>query len=468
MYGLMRARHCGQSVEQNDRHRFHYCGTCKTIGRLYGQRSRLLLNHDTVFLAELLTLLSSEPAWENADKAYQSYNCLSLPKSEDATPLPLRLAAAANILLVQFKVDDRIKDAGQNRWLVKWRLIQRLFSGGFHRAVALLRKMDFPVDELLRLQDRQDEREAATITPIRNPAAALRRLASPTAAATAMFFTHGARAVGRSDMAGTMWRLGYDFGRLVYLLDAFEDYEKDWRQGEFNALRAAFGWTTESLTVEQRRQAVETLLEIRRRIVGRISTLPIPGAYATLFSERLDYNLSRKTERSLPILTTEAQPCRKRSLTLAARWKNAVSFAKRMMRMEAGACSKGAWLKAHLAFISVLAVVFLVPSAASRLRSWHDCWSLGFNLMFLSALPGAVLAIVTPIPDPETDEDKRERVSDCCDRFYRCGDRCDCCDCCGDCCGEGCGEACKCGCEECCKDCNCCDGCCDCCGCDCS
>src|SRR5215475_12976466 len=118
MYGLMRARHCGQSVEQNDRHRFHYCGTCKTIGRLYGQRSRLLLNHDTVFLAELLTLLSSEPAWENADKAYQSYNCLSLPKSEDATPLPLRLAAAANILLVQFKVDDRIKDAGQNRWLV--------------------------------------------------------------------------------------------------------------------------------------------------------------------------------------------------------------------------------------------------------------------------------------------------------------------------------------------------------------
>ncbi len=31
-----------------------YCGTCKTMGERYGQKTRLLLNHDTVFLAELL------------------------------------------------------------------------------------------------------------------------------------------------------------------------------------------------------------------------------------------------------------------------------------------------------------------------------------------------------------------------------------------------------------------------------
>src|SRR5262249_6482998 len=103
MYGLMRARHCGQSVEQNEHHQFHYCGTCKTIGRLYGQLSRLLLNHDTVFLAELLALLAEESALENSDNAYLSYNCLSLPKSEDVIPLPLQLAAAANILLTEFK-----------------------------------------------------------------------------------------------------------------------------------------------------------------------------------------------------------------------------------------------------------------------------------------------------------------------------------------------------------------------------
>ena len=34
--------------------RLPYCGSCKTIGAMYGQRARLLLNHDMVFLAELL------------------------------------------------------------------------------------------------------------------------------------------------------------------------------------------------------------------------------------------------------------------------------------------------------------------------------------------------------------------------------------------------------------------------------
>jgi Family of unknown function (DUF5685) len=416
------------------------------MGRLYGQRSRLLLNHDAVFLAELLTLLSAESQSWKADKAYLSYNCLWLPGSEDGMPRALQLAASANILLTEFKVADRIKDGG----LVRWRLVQRLLSGGFRRATAMLLQSGFPVDDLRRLQDRQDEREANPNSPRRNPAAGLRRLASPTAAATAMFFAHGARAVGRPESEGVMRRLGYDFGRLVYLLDAFEDYEKDWRQGEFNALRAAFGWTTECLTAEQRRRVAEGLLELRRRIADRISTLPIPDSYARLFSERLDYNLSRKIGKSLPVLNFEAQSCRKRGLTLSARWKNAVSFAKRMMSQVERVCSKGAWLKAYLAFVSALAVVFLFPSAASRLKTWQDCWSLGFNLMFLSALPGAVLAVVTSIPGPANYSKKRRESS-----------WCDWCDCFGDCC--------ECGCEGCCEHCNCCDGCCACdgCGCDC-
>src|SRR5262249_31049643 len=86
--------------------------------------------------------------------------CLSLPRSEDGMPRALRLAAAANILLTEFKVADRIKDGG----LVRWRLVQRFFSGGFRRAEALLRRLDFPVDELRRLEDRQDEREANPIS----------------------------------------------------------------------------------------------------------------------------------------------------------------------------------------------------------------------------------------------------------------------------------------------------------------
>src|SRR5215831_150762 len=100
MFGLMKSRSCSLSPEQKLNRRLHYCGTCKTMGRLYGQRTRFLLNHDAVFLAELLSAISGADAeaakW---DGAYQSYNCLSLPAAHEAMPVPLQYAAAGALAI---------------------------------------------------------------------------------------------------------------------------------------------------------------------------------------------------------------------------------------------------------------------------------------------------------------------------------------------------------------------------------
>ena len=98
MFGLMKARTCALSPELKRHRRLHYCGTCKTIGGLYGQSSRALLNHDTVFLAELLSALSGADAQlDEWHRAYQSYNCLALPRQRSAMPLGLQYAAAATL-----------------------------------------------------------------------------------------------------------------------------------------------------------------------------------------------------------------------------------------------------------------------------------------------------------------------------------------------------------------------------------
>jgi hypothetical protein len=68
MYSLMKALTCSRHQDNTTPYRLHYCGTCKTMGPLYGQKSRFLLNHDAVFLSELLTLLAPDAAppaaWE--------------------------------------------------------------------------------------------------------------------------------------------------------------------------------------------------------------------------------------------------------------------------------------------------------------------------------------------------------------------------------------------------------------------
>src|SRR5262249_665373 len=103
MFGLMKAKTCSLPDELKHHRRLHYCGTCKTMGSLYGQKSRALLNHDTVFLAEVLTAISCDTeSLREWHRAYQSFNCLTLPKTAAAMPIALQLAASATVILTEF------------------------------------------------------------------------------------------------------------------------------------------------------------------------------------------------------------------------------------------------------------------------------------------------------------------------------------------------------------------------------
>src|SRR5215471_14315954 len=131
MFGLMKSRSCSLTPEQKLNRRLHYCGACKTMGRLYGQRTRFLLNNDAVFLAELLSAISGAGhALADWDRAYQSYNCLSLPATPEAMPLPLQYAAAGAIAIAEFKVEDQVADSGS----VPWKIATGVFSRSFRQA----------------------------------------------------------------------------------------------------------------------------------------------------------------------------------------------------------------------------------------------------------------------------------------------------------------------------------------------
>jgi len=77
MFGLMKNTGCIQA-DQQDWYRMHYCGTCKSIGSLYGQRSRILLNFDCVFLAELLSVIQ-ETDTKQWDPKLSARSCFSAP-----------------------------------------------------------------------------------------------------------------------------------------------------------------------------------------------------------------------------------------------------------------------------------------------------------------------------------------------------------------------------------------------------
>lgn len=421
----MRAKKCGMTTEEREFRRLNYCGTCKTIGSLYGQKSRFLLNHDTVFLAELLSALSGENVadWQ---KSYQSFNCLNLPEND--LPVSLEFAATANIILTEFKLADHISDENKRRY----KFARNAFSKEFQTAKKLLREWNFPLCEVENILNSQKTRE--------NESESLDGLAFPTAHTTAVFFREGVKRIGRNELENSAFKLGFAFGKLIYLLDAFEDYEKDFARKQFNAFRAAFDLKETKLPAESRRKIAAILLEIEREIVSKIYELPIAENQQTLFISRLSQNLQRKLKTNLPILKTQKVCAVKPRRTFAQRWQNASEKARSLARQYG-------W-QMPLVFLFVFVFAFAAPAQSRETRSARECFDLSFNLIFLGAVFGAVLAFPKAIflqNNVAEEEERKRRLCDYCD--------CDCCDC--DCCCEC--DSCDCG--------SCCDGC-DCSSCD--
>jgi len=378
MFGLMRRAQ-----------RLPYCGTCKTLGSLYGQRSRLLLNHDTVFLAELLMQQSGQPEW---NRAYRSFTCMKLPKNEDAMPLALQFAATAAVTIAHFHIADHQMDSGR----LRWRMAARYFSPTYRRAAARLRQWNFPLDEMTKILATQTPREARPES--------IAHVAEPTATATAMIFSHGARLVGRADIAGNMYRLGYSFGYLVYILDAFEDRERDRKSGDFNPFLALSASAARDLVL-----AATT--EVEHELSPEVAT-------------RLRSNVEERLGLRPRIL--HHHRCRK---PLQDRWRDAVTFARTLRDREHAGAIKGAAI-----VVSAAMLAFLFPNLVRSAESWRHCMGLGMNLMALGAFFATTPSGPAPPPvQPFTpDAPKSKKGFSCCDGACCC-DGCDCCECCSCC-----------------------------------
>ncbi len=398
MFGLMRFR-CGPVDEDHRRWRMHYCGTCKTLGSRYGQRARLFLNHDAAFLAELLDALTAGDC-EQWAHAYRSWNCLRLPDDQEIPPV-LRYTAAINVLLGEYKVRDHELDSGKRRWV--W--LRHWFSPAFHKAQTDLAALAFPVSECDRILRRQAELEAM-------PEIGVEAVAEPTARVTALVFRHGARLANLESQANAIEDIGYRFGRLIYLLDAWQDYDRDLRSGEFNPLKkidAGRDWGERQIRTE----AAE--------ITAALNLLGSPLE----FRFRLRANIEAALGTQLRVLQT----CTKHaSPAFGTRWREAVKRVR-------------GWQVPAVAFALVLIVALLFPRHARLARSSRECLSLGLNLMALSTMS----------PVPGSGGRPRRSVRCCpswCDKCACCCEGCEC----GECCCAG-------GCDLCSGACDCCSGC---------
>ena len=222
LFGYVTPAKPEMKVREFESYRSVYCGLCKQLKRDYGFASRMLLNYDLVTVALLADGLSGEEGRPCAQR------CIASPLRKRCMlqeTRGLRLAAAALVLLSWYKLADDVADETLGKRLAA-RAARLALRGAHKKAAAAFPDLD---GSLAAETARQQKLEAEQS---QNPDEA----AEPTGRMTGAIF---ALCAENEAQVHILQRLGLFLGKILYWLDAAEDYGKDAEKGRYNVFRLA-------------------------------------------------------------------------------------------------------------------------------------------------------------------------------------------------------------------------------------
>jgi len=193
-----------------------YCGLCKALGKTGSEPSRLCTNYDVTFYNILIhSLLKQEVKFEKKLCAYNGKKKVIVTPDE----LSLKMADLA-VLLVYYNADDDVKDGKKSRALITSALKCRK-----NKAAKNLKKIDELMVKSFSTLNKLEKEKCDSIDRVSDTFASLMR------DITKEF-------VETDEVIDTFT---YNLGRIVYLLDAVDDVEKDTEKNRYNPLLLNYG-----------------------------------------------------------------------------------------------------------------------------------------------------------------------------------------------------------------------------------
>lgn len=217
VFGYVQPAKPEMKVREYESYRAGYCGLCMQLKRDYGFLSRMFLNYDLVTVALLADGLSGKTS-----HACQK-RCMASPFRrrcmQQETP-GLQLAAGALVLLSWYKlVDDASDESGVRRAAAL--LLRMGLKRAYRKAAAAWPTLDKVLAEETAHQQQLEKAKS------KNPEEA----AEPSGRMTAAIFELCA---ANPEQKHILSRMGLFMGKVIYWLDAAEDWEKDRQKGRYN------------------------------------------------------------------------------------------------------------------------------------------------------------------------------------------------------------------------------------------
>ena len=246
-----------------------YCGLCHTLGRHYGLAGRMILNYDMTFLAMLLS---------DGKGTLCKKGCALHPvKGRPCTcgEAAFDTAAHYSIVLTWWQLWDGIQDHSFFGGL-KYRLAALFLRRAYKRARKVVPEFDRHTQEHLHLLATLEAEKCPSIDAVADTFAQL--------------LTGVAMEVEGENHRRVLSQLFYHLGRWIYLVDAADDLENDFRSGSYNPLIYRFSLQTGQLS-DEARQELSLTLDSSVRTMAAAFELWDFGAYNAVIESTVYHGL---------------------------------------------------------------------------------------------------------------------------------------------------------------------------------
>lgn len=279
MFGYVMPYKLELKIKDYEMFKAYYCGLCLAIKENFSNLCRLSLNYDMTFLGILMDSLSEDK------NSYEVSRCIAHPfkkKPKVISNKALNYAAFCNVALVYYKLlDDYTDDKAINKKLLSLYL-KKFIEKENLELKPLLENME---KNITRLTELENSSEYVSIDELSHSFADL------TGFLISFYYKD-------KEFNEALYKLGYNLGRWIYIIDAYDDLEDDLKKQKFNAINKAFnqeGLSFEELIETQRDRIEFNLMMSASTTVDALNNLPLEKNGDLLFNI-LQFGLMNKIE----------------------------------------------------------------------------------------------------------------------------------------------------------------------------
>ncbi|MBO5159189.1 MAG: hypothetical protein J6B94_06325 [Lachnospiraceae bacterium] len=218
MFGYIVVNKPEMKFREFDMYQSYYCGLCKSLKDRYGKRGQMTLSYDMTFLALLLSSLYEPETVSGYRRCVAHPVEKHLYRQNEFTDY----AADMNLLLSYEKCLDDWNDEHKT----KKRLMAALLKS---KNQQVYEKYPEKFDKICACMERIHELEKAESRNIDEVSGAFGEI-------MAEIFAYR-----QDEWEETLRRMGFFFGKFIYLMDAYEDIEEDLEKGTYNPMKDLYG-----------------------------------------------------------------------------------------------------------------------------------------------------------------------------------------------------------------------------------